>query len=117
MSIDLIPESVGMCMQIINLAVLVLCPMVIIHVRGDAFCLVGAMTVCFLYSVLFMKLWSYVHVNVWCRRENRGESGGGYSSNGGGSGQRTRTRSQSISIADLREFKSPSVLSIFVYIL
>lgn len=25
------------------------------------------MSVCFLYSILFMKLWSYVHVNIWCR--------------------------------------------------
>lgn len=25
------------------------------------------MSVCFLYSILFMKLWSYVQVNLWCR--------------------------------------------------
>lgn len=25
------------------------------------------MSVCFLYSLLFMKLWSYVQVNLWCR--------------------------------------------------
>jgi diacylglycerol O-acyltransferase-1 len=25
------------------------------------------MYVCFLYSILFLKLWSYVHVNSWCR--------------------------------------------------
>lgn len=23
--------------------------------------------VCCLYSILFMKLWSFVHVNIWCR--------------------------------------------------
>lgn len=26
------------------------------------------MSVCFVYSILFMKLWSYVQVNMWCRQ-------------------------------------------------
>lgn len=95
MAIDLASEGSGICMHIINLVVLILCPLVIIHVRGDAFSLVGSMTVCFLYSVLFMKLWSYVHVNRWCRVENR--------DNGYSGGPRSRTRSQSISVADLRK--------------
>jgi len=29
---------------------------------------VGASTVCFFYSVLFLKLWSYVQTNMWCRQ-------------------------------------------------
>jgi diacylglycerol O-acyltransferase 1 len=29
------------------------------------------MSVCFLYSILFMKLWSYVQVNLWCRSYQR----------------------------------------------
>lgn len=29
------------------------------------------MIVCFLYSILFMKLWSYIQVNMWCRRSQR----------------------------------------------
>ncbi|KAG6797932.1 diacylglycerol O-acyltransferase 1 isoform X1 [Apis mellifera caucasica] len=32
---------------------------------------VGAMYVCMLYAVLFLKLWSYVQVNMWCRVNNR----------------------------------------------
>lgn len=28
----------------------------------------GASTVCFYYSVLFLKLWSYVQTNMWCRQ-------------------------------------------------
>lgn len=30
--------------------------------------LVGSISVCFVYSILFMKLWSYVQVNMWCRQ-------------------------------------------------
>ena len=29
------------------------------------------MYVCMLYAVLFLKLWSYVQVNMWCRVNNR----------------------------------------------
>lgn len=32
---------------------------------------VGSVSVCFLYSVLFMKLWSFVHVNLWCRSHQK----------------------------------------------
>lgn len=88
-------------------------PMVVIHVNGESFSLgmyenssrnlesiitvlrlfiVGAMTVCFLYSITFMKLWSYIQVNMWCRIELQKETGS----------QKCRSRSQSISIAELR---------------
>lgn len=50
------------------------------------------MFVCFLYSILFLKLWSYVQVNMWCRNVQK-EHGT----------HKTRTRSQSISIAELRK--------------
>lgn len=29
------------------------------------------MSVCTLYSILFMKLWSFVHVNLWCRSHQK----------------------------------------------
>lgn len=29
------------------------------------------MSVCCLYSILFMKLWSFVHVNLWCRSNQK----------------------------------------------
>lgn len=32
---------------------------------------VGAMYVCTLYAILFLKLWSYVQVNMWCRTSSR----------------------------------------------
>lgn len=31
----------------------------------------GALSVCTLYSILFMKLWSFVHVNIWCRTHQK----------------------------------------------
>jgi len=62
-------------------------PVVTIHLKGHAFSLskkkkiatkeyiynfcifiVGASTVCFFYSVLFLKLWSYIQTNMWCRQ-------------------------------------------------
>lgn len=65
-------------------------PIVVIHLRGTSFSLseykvspakfklncltlflVGSMSVCFLYSILFMKLWSYVQVNLWCRSSQK----------------------------------------------
>lgn len=32
---------------------------------------VGSLSVCTYYSILFMKLWSYVHVNIWCRSNQK----------------------------------------------
>jgi hypothetical protein len=44
----------------------------------NAFCAVsvGAMYVCMLYAILFLKLWSYVQVNMWCRLSSRQKSAG-----------------------------------------
>lgn len=85
-------ENAGMAAHIINIIVLVLIPMVVIHVKGHAFSLVGASTVCFLYSVLFMKLWSYVQVNLWCRQDQKANA------------PKSRSRSHSISVAALRKY-------------
>lgn len=49
------------------------------------------MTVCFHYSILFMKLWSYVQVNMWCRTEVHDMA------------PKSRSRSQSITVAELHE--------------
>ncbi|XP_055594217.1 diacylglycerol O-acyltransferase 1 [Uranotaenia lowii] len=89
MAAEILMETAGMVVHIINILVLVLIPMVVIHVKGPTFSLVGAMTVCFIYCILFLKLWSYVQVNVWCRnqyKQRRSRSG----------------RRQSISIAQLQ---------------
>lgn len=51
------------------------------------------MTVCFTYSILFMKMWSYVQVNMWCRQSLK-EKGT----------HKSRARRQSVSIAEIRKF-------------
>lgn len=32
---------------------------------------VGATSVCMTYSILFLKLWSYIQVNLWCRNRRQ----------------------------------------------
>jgi len=64
---EVIATTPGLMIHVVNLAALVLLPMVVIHVNAGGFSLVGATTVCSLYSILFLKLWSYVQVNLWCR--------------------------------------------------
>ncbi|XP_058823362.1 diacylglycerol O-acyltransferase 1 [Topomyia yanbarensis] len=86
---DILMESAGMIVHVVNIVVLVLIPMVVIHVKGETFSLVGAMTVCFIYCIMFLKMWSYVQVNMWCRtkhKKRRNRSG----------------RRQSVSIAQLQ---------------
>ncbi|XP_066905974.1 diacylglycerol O-acyltransferase 1 [Halyomorpha halys] len=62
-----LPANIGSIAHIVNLALLVTLPMVVIYIKPTGFSLLGASGVCFLYSVLFLKLWSYVQVNLWCR--------------------------------------------------
>lgn len=50
-----------------NIIVVCLIPIVVIHLRGASFSLMGSSFVCFLYCILFIKMWSYVQVNLWCR--------------------------------------------------
>ncbi|CAH1391891.1 unnamed protein product [Nezara viridula] len=62
-----IAANIGSIAHVVNLALLVTLPMVVIYIKPTGFSLLGASGVCFLYSVLFLKLWSYVQVNLWCR--------------------------------------------------
>ncbi|XP_072162080.1 diacylglycerol O-acyltransferase 1 [Bemisia tabaci] len=66
---EVIPNRVGMTAHVVNLMVLVLTPIVALQLYPSYFSLVGASVVCFAYSVIFLKLWSYVHVNSWCRED------------------------------------------------
>lgn len=91
----IIPETIGMFSQIVNILVLILLPMVILHVKGHAFSIIGATAVCFLYSILFLKTWSYVQVNMWCRKNLREQL-------------KPRKRRPSISIAELQNHNSHS---------
>ncbi|XP_058980795.1 diacylglycerol O-acyltransferase 1 isoform X2 [Musca domestica] len=67
LAMEIISEGLGMFMQVTNIIVVVVLPVVIMHLKGHLFSLMGASTVCFFYSILFLKLWSYVQVNMWCR--------------------------------------------------
>lgn len=57
------------------------------------------MAVCFHYSLLFMKLWSYVQVNMWCRNEMNEMP------------TKSRSRSQSITVAELQEERNGAYLA------
>ncbi|XP_060516506.1 diacylglycerol O-acyltransferase 1 [Cylas formicarius] len=63
---EIVPNNFGMLVHVLNLISVILVPMVTIHVK-DGFSLVGASCVCTVYSILFLKLWSYIQVNMWCR--------------------------------------------------
>ncbi|XP_075152344.1 diacylglycerol O-acyltransferase [Haematobia irritans] len=67
LAMEIISEGLGMFMQVTNIIVVVVLPVVIMHLKSQLFGLMGALTVCFFYSILFLKLWSYVQVNMWCR--------------------------------------------------
>ncbi|CAL7950425.1 unnamed protein product [Xylocopa violacea] len=71
LSLDIIAHGPGMVFHVVNLVVMVLTPMVVIHLKDSGFSLFGAMYVCMLYAILFLKLWSYVQVNMWCRLSSR----------------------------------------------
>lgn len=87
---EIILENSGMFAHVVNLIVLVLIPMVVIHVKGNIFSLIGATTICFWYSIIFLKLWSYVQVNMWCRQSYKNTK------------SHKRSRRPSISIAQLQ---------------
>ncbi|KAG5867241.1 hypothetical protein JTB14_015125 [Gonioctena quinquepunctata] len=89
LAVEIIPAKPGLVVHMINLLALILLPMIVIHVK-DGFSLVGASCVTTLYSVLFLKLWSYVQVNLWCRT-NR---------------QNSKLRRQSLSYSNLKSSKS-----------
>lgn len=58
----------GLIAQVTNLFVLILTPMAIFNTWGTStFSLFGATNVCFSYSIIFLKLWSYAQTNGWCR--------------------------------------------------
>ncbi|CAB3368912.1 Hypothetical predicted protein [Cloeon dipterum] len=71
LSVEIIGHKLGMMSHISNIFLLVLLPMIVINVKGPDFSLIGGTVVCFTYSILFLKLWSYVQVNLWCRNKRK----------------------------------------------
>uniref|UniRef100_A0A0K8URF5 O-acyltransferase n=2 Tax=Endopterygota TaxID=33392 RepID=A0A0K8URF5_BACLA len=68
LAMEILSETFGMFVQVTNIILVIFFPVIIIHLKGEAFSLMGASTVCFIYSLLFLKLWSYVQTNMWCRQ-------------------------------------------------
>ncbi|CAG9768714.1 unnamed protein product [Ceutorhynchus assimilis] len=87
LSVEIVPASIGMLAHIVNLVSVILVPMVLIHVK-DGFSLIGASTITSVYSVLFLKIWSYIQVNMWCRTARQQNKG--------------HLRRQSVSISNLQ---------------
>ncbi|XP_050699895.1 diacylglycerol O-acyltransferase 1-like [Eriocheir sinensis] len=50
-----------------HLIIIILIPMIVLGIWPHQFSLLGRTVVCVVYTVLFLKLWSYAHVNHWCR--------------------------------------------------
>lgn len=73
---DILPEKLGVTVQILNLLIIIVTPMISVHIYSNKFSLMGASTVCFIYSVIFLKLWSYVQVNLWCRHARKQDNPG-----------------------------------------
>ncbi|KAF9415580.1 hypothetical protein HW555_006788, partial [Spodoptera exigua] len=66
-AVDLIPNKFGVILQVTHLLLMVLLPIAVLHYRGNDFSFVGITSVCMLYLVIFLKLWSYTQTNYWCR--------------------------------------------------
>ncbi|OWR51046.1 sterol o-acyltransferase [Danaus plexippus plexippus] len=65
---DVISSKMGVSVQIFNIISTVSLPVIVLNFKGQQFSFVGITTVCLIYLVLFLKLWSYVQTNHWCRQ-------------------------------------------------
>ncbi|KAG8223162.1 hypothetical protein J437_LFUL000328 [Ladona fulva] len=97
LALEIIPHKPGMIAHIVNLVLLVLMPMVVINVKTKGFTLLGATLVCSIYSILFLKLWSYVQVNMWCRNKRKKSS------------SKSRFRRQSLSFSNFAKASEEKV--------
>ncbi|XP_075992328.1 diacylglycerol O-acyltransferase isoform X2 [Anticarsia gemmatalis] len=66
-AVDIIPEKVGITLEVINILFVITLPAAVLQVKGEDFSFVGITTVCMLYLIIFLKLWSYAQTNHWCR--------------------------------------------------
>ncbi|XP_068219490.1 diacylglycerol O-acyltransferase 1 [Palaemon carinicauda] len=64
---DQIPGELGAYIHGTHLATLLSIPVVILGLWTHLFSLLGRTLICMVYTVLFLKLWSYIQVNHWCR--------------------------------------------------
>ena len=64
---ELLPWRFGMFLHMTNLFLMLVIPIVVINVKSEFIGVYGATWVTILYAVLFLKMWSYIQVNHWCR--------------------------------------------------
>ncbi|XP_034824909.1 diacylglycerol O-acyltransferase 1 isoform X2 [Maniola hyperantus] len=68
MAVDIITPNTGIGLQVFNIIAEISLPVIVLYFKGPDFSFVGKTTVCMIYLVLFLKLWSYVQTNHWCRQ-------------------------------------------------
>lgn len=66
-AVSMVMEKIGMILQITNIIFVISLPVAVLHYKGEDFSFVGITSICMLYLVIFLKLWSYVQTNGWCR--------------------------------------------------
>ncbi|XP_076055832.1 diacylglycerol O-acyltransferase isoform X2 [Oratosquilla oratoria] len=69
MAKDRLNDALGILLHAVHLVIIVLIPIIVLAIRATAFSLFGRTLICFVYTVMFLKLWSYAQVNYWCRSD------------------------------------------------
>ena len=64
---DILSWRLGMFLHMTNLFLMLAIPIVVINVKSEYIGVYGATWVTIMYAVLFLKMWSYIQVNHWCR--------------------------------------------------
>ncbi|CAG9784403.1 unnamed protein product [Diatraea saccharalis] len=72
-AVDIISEKIGIGCQITNILFVITLPVVVLYYKGPEFSFVGISTVCMIYLIIFLKLWSYTQTNHWCRSGMKGK--------------------------------------------
>ncbi|XP_047544973.1 diacylglycerol O-acyltransferase 1 isoform X1 [Vanessa atalanta] len=72
-AVEILSQKLGVSLQIINMVSEISLPVIILYFKGTQFSFVGITTVCTIYLVLFLKLWSYCQTNHWCRLGMKGK--------------------------------------------
>ncbi|XP_023949775.2 diacylglycerol O-acyltransferase 1 isoform X1 [Bicyclus anynana] len=72
-AVGIISPKIGVGLQIFNIVAEISLPVIVLYIKGLEFSFVGITTVCLIYLVLFLKLWSYVQTNHWCRQGMKGK--------------------------------------------
>ncbi|EFX90273.1 hypothetical protein DAPPUDRAFT_300124 [Daphnia pulex] len=57
----------ALLLHICNLSLIIMIPVISSWTLKNKFGLVGLTLLCTVYTITFLKLWSYIHVNYWCR--------------------------------------------------